>query len=76
VFGPDGSVLRRRTLSGFGSPTIGHVEMVARLAFEAAVRGGHIELSDVSSALAELLDLAGLSQLLSSGPSRATGRQS
>jgi hypothetical protein len=61
VVGPDGAVLACCLLRRTGAPDLGSVDRVARLALLAGRLGGGIVLADVSSALRELLDLAGLS---------------
>lgn len=47
-------------LEGPGLPDLESVDKVARLALVAAHLGGHIALQEVSGAMQELLDLAGL----------------
>jgi hypothetical protein len=60
VVRPDGTVVADRELSGLGGPGLGVVDDVARLALEASRLGARLTLADVSPALSELLDLAGL----------------
>src|SRR5215831_4198949 len=61
VVGADGT--RRVTvLTGDGPPSLALVEGLARFQFAARRAGGRVWLEDVSPALGELLDLAGLRQ--------------
>jgi hypothetical protein len=60
VMGADHSTLSRLQLGGPGPPDIGAVDEVARLALQAGRLGGRIILSEVTPALRELLELAGL----------------
>ena len=60
IVGPDGTVLAGCVLEGSGAPDLGTVDHVARQALLAARLGGSIALDDVSPAMRELLDLAGL----------------
>ena len=60
VVGPDGSELARYALEGSESPDMSAVDQVARVALSARRLGGGIELSEVSAALRELLELCGL----------------
>lgn len=60
VVGPDGTVAASCELDGPGSPGIGAVDDVARLALLASRLGGGITLAEVSPAMQELLELAGL----------------
>ena len=59
VVGADGTQ-RVLLLSGEGAPGLPVVQALARLQLMARRTGGRIRLEQVSSALAELLDLAGL----------------
>src|SRR5579864_1681155 len=56
----DGSVMGSSVLEGQGAPDLGTVDVVARLALVAARLGARIALHDVSPAMRELLELAGL----------------
>jgi hypothetical protein len=60
VVGPDGTVAATCDLDGPGSPGIDAVDDVARLALLASRLGGGITLGEVSPAMRELLELAGL----------------
>jgi hypothetical protein len=60
VLWPDGTVRVHHILEGPGSPDIGSVEEVARLALWAERDGGSVVLSEVSDRLDELLGLSGL----------------
>jgi hypothetical protein len=60
VVGPDGAPLGFYLLEGAGAPDLGVVDDVARLALLAARQGGCIVLEEVSPAMGELLELAGL----------------
>jgi hypothetical protein len=60
VFGTDGTKLASGVVVGPGAPDIGAVDDVARLALHAARLGGRISLAEVSPAMRELLELAGL----------------
>ena len=60
VVGPDGTEVARCDLRGEGSPDLGAVDQVARLAFLAGRLEGHITLAEVSPSLRELLEFAGL----------------
>jgi hypothetical protein len=57
---PDGTVLADWVFAGAGAPTLGAVDDVARLALLATRLGCRIALAEVSPAMRELLDLAGL----------------
>lgn len=59
VVGADGT-RRMLLLTGEGSPGLAAVDGLARLQLAAGRAGGRICLEEVSSALAELVDLAGL----------------
>jgi hypothetical protein len=77
VVGADGTH-RVLLLTGAGAPGLAAVEALARLQLEARRAGGRIRLEEVSSALAELLDLAGLCRELggqAEGPEEALGVQ-
>jgi hypothetical protein len=56
----DGSVMGSSVLEGQGGPDLGTVDDIARLALVAARLGGSVVLDDVSPAMRELLELAGL----------------
>jgi hypothetical protein len=56
----DGTVRVHHVLEGPGSPDVGSVEEVARLALWATRDGGSVVLSEVAPELDELLDLSGL----------------
>ena len=71
VFGPDGCVLYSRTLSGYGAPDLGAIDLLAQLRLEV----GRVLLSDVSPALDELLELVGVSGLLGQVGGQAEGRK-
>jgi hypothetical protein len=60
VVGPDGAVVACCELDGPGPPGLDAVDDVARLALLASRVGGGITLAEVSSAMRELLELAGL----------------
>lgn len=60
VVGPDGTVVACRELDGPGTPGLGAVDDVARMALRASRLGGGITLAEVSPAMRELLELAGL----------------
>jgi hypothetical protein len=60
LFGREGDLLGSCQLGGPSAPDLGAVDEVARLALLAARIGGRIELVDVTPALRELLELAGL----------------
>ena len=60
VVGPSGSPLATFVLTGSGAPNLGAVDHVARLALLGARLGGCVTLAEVSSAMRELLELAGL----------------
>lgn len=60
VVGPDGTVVACCELDGPGFPGLGAVDDVARLALLASRLGGSITLAEVSPAMRELLELAGL----------------
>jgi hypothetical protein len=60
VVGPDGTVVARCELDGPGSPGLGAIDDVAHLALLASRLGGGITLAEVSPAMRELLELAGL----------------
>jgi hypothetical protein len=59
VIGPDGTQ-RAVLLTGEGPPDLAVVERLARCQLMARRTGGRMWLEEVSPALAELLDLAGL----------------
>jgi hypothetical protein len=52
--------LTGRVLEGRGDPDLGAVDAIARLALLAGRLGGHIVIDQVSPAMGELLELAGL----------------
>jgi hypothetical protein len=58
---PDGAELAGCVLEGLGTPDLGVVADVARLALLGRRLGGGIVLANVSPALRALLELAGLS---------------
>ncbi len=60
VLGPDGTVRVHHILEGPGTPDLGSVDEVARLALWAGRQGGSVVLSEVSPELDELLQLSGL----------------
>jgi hypothetical protein len=60
VVGPDGAELTSRALTGPGTPDLGAVDEVARLALLAGRLGGVIVLAELAPALRILLELAGL----------------
>ncbi len=60
VVGPHGDEVACWLLEGPGDPDISTVDAVARLALVATRLGGDLRLTDVSPALAALLELAGL----------------
>jgi hypothetical protein len=57
---PDGVELALGALQGRGAPDLGHVDGLARLALAARRLGADIVVSELSPALRELLELAGL----------------
>ena len=60
LIGPDGDPLGYYPFGGPSSPDLRAVDEVARLDLLTTRLGGRIQLVDVSPALRELLDLAGL----------------
>ena len=60
VVGPDGTELVRCVLEGAGTPGLGTVDDVARLALWAGRLGGTVVVTEVSAFLGALLALAGL----------------
>lgn len=58
--GPDGAFLACRVLEGRGAPDLDAVDAVARLALLSARVGGSVAVTDVSPAMRDLLELAGL----------------
>jgi len=60
VFDADGTELASGALVGSRAPDLGVVDDVARLALHAARLGGRVSLAEVSPAMRELLELAGL----------------
>jgi hypothetical protein len=60
VTGPDGAELVSCVLAGPGDPGLAAVDIVAGLALLARRHRGRMILTDASSALRELLELAGL----------------
>jgi hypothetical protein len=60
ILGADGAVLAACVLEGPGDPDLGAVDDVARLALQVARLGGGVALAEVSPAMRELLELAGL----------------
>jgi hypothetical protein len=58
--GADGTVVASRDLNGPGSPGLAAVDDVARLALLASRLGGDVTLAQVSPAMQELIELAGL----------------
>lgn len=61
--GPDEMARAEWSLRGSGMPSIEVVECLARLQVDLVRRGGRIVLTDVSSDLAGLLELSGLTAL-------------
>jgi hypothetical protein len=61
MVGADGTESILGVLEGPGGPDLGAVNEVARLALQAARLGGGLVLREVSPAMRELLELAGLS---------------
>lgn len=61
TLGPDGTVLARRVLDGPGNPDLEAVDEVARLALGAQRLGGALRIDEMTVAMNELLELAGLS---------------
>lgn len=57
---PDGATLGRWTLHGDGLPDLATVDWVARLLLAVRSAGGRAVFEDVTPALADLLELAGL----------------
>lgn len=81
-YGPGDEALAEWCLRGPGLPGIGVVDDLARLQLGARRRGNRLVLSVVSSELAELLELCGLTDLSDqepaigrSGSDRLLGRQ-
>lgn len=64
VLRPDGSTLGRWTLRGSGAPDLSTVDRLARLQLAAQSTGGRAVLEEVTPALVELLEFAGLGALL------------
>ena len=60
IVGPGDSELAAFALKGPGDPDVGAVGEVARLVLVAQRLGGRLELTDLSTKLRVLLDLAGL----------------
>lgn len=58
---PDGRVVARRTLHGFGPPDLDALDAVARLLLIARRERARLVVEDAVPALHELVDLAGLS---------------
>jgi hypothetical protein len=75
MYGPDGTALCETTLAGAGAPDIGVVDQLARMRLRAVRAGATLELAEVSTALAELLELAGLSELLGQVRREAEARE-
>ena len=71
VAGPGGT-RQEVPLAGEGPPDLAVVEALARFQLTARRAGYRMWLEDVSPALAELLDLAGLRQELARGPTQAS----
>lgn len=63
-YGPDDVTLAEWALRGSGAPCIEVVDSLAGLQLEAQRNGGRVVLSDVCPELADLLGLAGLTQLV------------
>ena len=57
---PDGTEVARYSLEGYGDPDVTAVDVVARLGLLAGRQGQTPVLEDLSEAMAQLLDLAGL----------------
>lgn len=64
VFRPDGSRLGRWTLRGPGTPDLATVDRLARLRLQMERSGSRVQFDGVAPALAELMTLAGLGDLL------------
>ncbi|HMQ26004.1 MAG TPA: hypothetical protein PKA98_08445 [Acidimicrobiales bacterium] len=60
---PDGRVVARRTLHGFGPPDLDAVDAVARLLLIARRHGARVAVEDARPELHELLELSGLAGL-------------
>jgi hypothetical protein len=60
VVGPDGAVVACRVFEGPGVPDLAAVDAVARLALLSVRIGGRFGVTEVSPAMSELLELAGL----------------
>ncbi len=75
VVEPDGTVWGGVVLEGSGAPDLAAVDAVARLARRAARRGARLTLTEVSSAMRELLDLAALGVEVVGQPERGEQRR-
>ena len=64
VLAVDGKPTASWVLSGCGCPTLATVDALARLHLDARRLGWQLAVNDASAALVELLDLAGLRDLL------------
>lgn len=64
MVGPAGRELGSWTLHGPGAADMGSVDRLARLELATRRMGGRLVLREVSGALAELLELAGLGALI------------
>jgi hypothetical protein len=64
VLRPDGSACGHWTLRGAGAPDLAAVDWLARVRLAAARAGGSAIVDEVTPALADLLALAGLGDLL------------
>ena len=70
VVGCDGTQVAIRTLRGPGPPDLTVVDQLARLALDARRLGARVVLADVTPALIELLELAGLVVEVAGEPER------
>src|ERR1700722_8613755 len=75
VIGPDSVTLAAHRIEGTGTPNLGTVDAVARLALLARRLGGHIVLSEVAPTPSPLLDLSGLSGLCGQVERQSEGRK-
>jgi hypothetical protein len=75
VFRPDGSPLGSWTLRGVRPPDLDAVDRIAHLHLAAKALGGATALTDVTPALRELLELAGLGELFGQPGGEAESRE-
>lgn len=68
VIGPGGATLSSWLLAGDGRPDLGDIDHLARLQLSVVREGDALILTDVGSALGDLLDLVGLRRQLCGQP--------